>query len=89
MELAIDAELRALCAEVAAWMADEPAWRECESSDMFQSAHYCGGFEADEDAFTFSHYDDAGRERWFTLTPEDVGRVLDGQLAAVATREPR
>ena len=89
MELEIDAELRALCAEIAAWMASEPAWREQESSDMFQSVHYCGGWEADEEAFTFSHYDAAGRERWFNLTPEDVGRVLDGRLVAVAARAPQ
>jgi hypothetical protein len=88
MPLPIDAEMRALCAEILAWMRDEPEWRDEESSDMFQSGHYCGGWESDEDAFTFSHYDADGHEDWFNLTPADIEAAATGRLVSVEVRPP-
>lgn len=32
------------------------AWADRESDDMFQSQHFCGGFDADEAAFLFSYF---------------------------------
>ena len=88
MELPVDAELRALCAEIAEWMRTEPDWVEDESSDMFQSEHYCGGWEGPEDGFTFSHYDATRTERWFSLSPDEVRAAASGALATVDARDP-
>ena len=87
MPLPVDDELRELCGEIVAWMSNEPEWRDIEASDMFQSEHYCGGWEG-EDEFTFNYYDDENRELWFTLSPMEVEDVAKGRRSTVETREP-
>ena len=67
MQLPVDQEFRAICKQIIKEARTLAEWAEIESGDMFQSARYCGGFEADEGAFTFSHYDEDGREIWFTV----------------------
>jgi hypothetical protein len=47
-------------------------WREIESSDQFQSNHYCGGFESTEDEFTFSYFDENDKEFWFQINLDDI-----------------
>ena len=88
MQLTVDEEFRKLAEEIAAWMDTEPDWRECESDDMFQSEQYCGGYDADEEAFTFSHYDGGGEEWWFQLTPSQVIDAARGRLSTVDARQP-
>jgi len=51
-------------------------WREIESSDMFQSESFNGGFDATEDKFLFSYYDLDGKEYWFEFSLEEVGELL-------------
>ena len=81
-----DAELRGLCAEILAESLTEAEWAEHESDDMFQSDHYCGGFESEESAFCFSHYREDGSEWWFQLTLEQVGRVARGEAVQLDAR---
>ena len=59
-----------------------------ESSDLFQTEHCCGGYDADERAFCFSHYDADGKERWFQVTLSEVQEVFDGNLTSVPARDP-
>jgi hypothetical protein len=88
MALAVDEELRVLCVEIRDWMDTEPDWQEIEGSDMFESEHYSGGWEGEEDGFTFSHYDDDGEERWFSLSPAEIRDVANSRLRVIETREP-
>jgi len=88
MILTVDPELRALAAEIVAWMATEPRWPEYEGADFFQTTTYAGGYEALEAAFTFSYYAADGREWWFQLTPDEVGAAADGRLTSVKARTP-
>jgi hypothetical protein len=81
-----DAELRSLCAEIVAESLTEAEWAERESDDMFQSEHYCGGFESEESAFCFSHHRDDGSEWWFQLTLDEVARVADGDAIQLNAR---
>jgi|KBSMisStaDraftv2_1062788.scaffolds.fasta_scaffold1702452_1 hypothetical protein len=88
MQFPVDSELRALASEIVSWIASEAHWREFEGDDLFQSPNYCGGYEALEEAFTFSYYDSERREWWFQLTADEVQSVAEGQTAVVVTREP-
>ena len=65
MRFSIDAELRAICADILAEGLDEAGWAAVEADDAFQTARYVGGFDADEGAFCFSYYAPDGREFWF------------------------
>lgn len=42
-----------------------------ESSDMFQTKNFCGGFDAIENEFCFSYYND-DKEFWFQLSLNDI-----------------
>lgn len=86
--LTVDSELRTLCTSICEWMDGEEGWEEMESSDMFQSDHYCGGWEGEEEGFTFSYYDDEGDELWFSLSPSQVRDVSQDRLRTIETREP-
>jgi hypothetical protein len=87
MQKEIDEELYKICEEISSLRKSVEEWKEIESSDMFQSAHYYGGFEADEEAFWFSFYDEKNNEYYFRLTLEDVNSVLNRQLSSINIRE--
>ena len=62
-------------------------WAERESSDMFQSPHFSGGFDATEGEFLFSYFPDEGGEFWFGVTLDDVaGAARDRRLPALEMR---
>ena len=62
-------------------------WREIESSDMFQSEKYCGGFDSIEDKFTFSYYADKKQEFWFEITLEEIDKILKGEINNLEVRK--
>ncbi len=86
MEIEVGIELRQLCEEIVAEGKTVADWAEVESDDMFQSASFSGGFDADEMAFCFSHYDSERRESWFQLTLEEIGDVAAGRRNAISAR---
>lgn len=61
-------------------------WAEIESDDGFQSEHFVGGYDACENAFCFSYYDDGRREYWFQFTLDEARRLLDGAVDEIDTR---
>jgi hypothetical protein len=61
-------------------------WSLYESDDMFQSEHFCGGFDATENAFCFSYYDN-NNEYWFQIDLEEVKKITHGQLININIRE--
>jgi hypothetical protein len=66
----------------------ESEWAEVESCDMFQNGPYIGGFEAIENAFCFSFYDENGVEYWFQMTLEEIKSVADGSVKEVMVYPP-
>ena len=84
MKIAATQELLDICRHVLEEQKTIDEWAEIESDDMFQSEHFCGGFDATERAFCFSLYDDDnGREYWFQLTLDDVRMLAertDGEI---------
>ena len=59
-------------------------WAEIESDDMFQSGAYVGGYDATEQAFTFSFYGES--EYWFQLTLDEIRNVCGGQKLCVVVK---
>jgi len=53
-------------------------WREIESSDMFQTEHFCGGFDADESEFCFSYFAEDGSEYWFQISIVTAIEISNG-----------
>lgn len=51
-------------------------WIEIESSNMFQTNRYCGGYDADEMAFCFSYFTEDRSEYWFQFSLADVKQVM-------------
>jgi hypothetical protein len=79
-------EFRSLCREIVAENQTEEEWAEMESDDMFQSESYVGGYDADEEAFCFSHYAPDGEEYWFQVTLPEVQEVAAGGNPVVEVR---
>lgn len=86
MQLQVGDELVSLCAQIVQARRSLNQWREFESDDMFHNAHFCGGFDATEDAFCFSYYNPSGTEYWFQLTLPEVRQVVSGELNIVDAR---
>lgn len=62
-------------------------WGERESSDMFQSAHFSGGFDATEMEFLFSYFPAEGGEFWFGVSLDDVQAAAGSrELPSIAMR---
>ena len=80
MKHKIDPELLQICKEIQVEDKKLPEWSEIESGDWFQTEKYRGGFEAEEQAFTFSYYDKNGEEFWFQIEMDEVGKIVDGQI---------
>ena len=76
MKSNVDDEFNNICQQIVTEKFTPEQWREVESDDEFQSVHFCGGYDADEDAFCFSYYDVEGKEWWFHLTLPEVQKVL-------------
>ena len=87
MDHQIDDEFRSICQEIVAEDKTEDEWAEIESSDMFQTQKYCGGFEALEEEFCFSAYLTDG-EYWFQISLEQVQRIADGENVVLDLRRP-
>ena len=86
MKIPPDPEFVEICREIRADNLTVAEWREVESDDMFQSEHFCGGFEAIEDAFCFSYYSPDGQEYWFQITLEEAQRVAACELIMLDIR---
>lgn len=86
MQIIPDAEFLALCREILIGDHSDEEWADLESDDMFQTDSYCGGYDATEEAFTFSYYAPDGEEYWFQLTLAEVGALAAGQQVPIEAR---
>jgi hypothetical protein len=78
MEIKVNDEFRTISRRILDENKDEAQWAEIESDDMFQTESFVGGYDADEEAFCFSYYDETGKELWFQLTLDEIREVANG-----------
>ena len=83
----IDSEFIGICKKILEENLSAEEWEKISSCDMFQTEHYCGGFEGTEMEFTFSYFDENRTEFWFQLPLEDVVQVEQGDMTSVELRE--
>ena len=86
MELLVDSELKEICNLIESESITEEQWAEKESDDEFQTKNYCGGFDADEKAFCFSHYSNKKEEVWFQFTLKEASLIKTGKLIKLQAR---
>jgi len=79
MKLAVNEEFILICKQLLDKEKKETRWAEIESDDMFQSDSFVGGYDADEEAFCFSYYDEADKEYWFQVTLPQVVEIARGK----------
>lgn len=78
----ITPEFKEICKEIVSENLSETEWSAIESDDMFQSSSFEGGFDATENAFTFSFFTN-NKEYWFQLSLEEVQKIYGGQQLSV------
>lgn len=88
MALPVDDDLRTMCGQILREGKDAAGWSEIESDDFYQTDTIHGGFDALEQAFTFSYYLPTGEEHWFQLTLGEVAEVARGDRTTVDARVP-
>ncbi len=86
MKIVVDSELKEIVRALEAQSIPPAQWAVRESDDEFQSQHYCGGYDADEAAFCFSHFSSNGAEYWFQFTLEEARQINAGALSELAAR---
>ncbi|MBN1906327.1 MAG: hypothetical protein JW927_14645 [Deltaproteobacteria bacterium] len=87
-QLKVDDELLSICNKIHAEGKSDEEWAEIESCDMFQSPKYCGGYDATEQGFWFSYYDQNKKEWWFEITTESLNKIIKGELQYLDLYEP-
>ena len=55
---------------------------------MFQTDHYCGGFESLDQAFCFSYYDASENEFWFQVTLDEIAAIIAGAKQSLNLKRP-
>lgn len=78
VELTIMEEFQDICTQIVTENKSEQEWSEIESTDMFQTRSFLGGFDATDQVFSFSYFDEQKKEFWFYLTLEEVEEVAKG-----------
>ena len=87
MQIPANEELRQICQAITSKGLSAEQWAEIESSDMFQSTSFCGGFDADEQAFLFSWYADTQSEYWFQLSIAEAKGIASGDVPHIEGRQ--
>ncbi len=86
MQIPSNNELRSICQSVVAEGRSLEEWSEVESDDMFQSESFCGGYDADEQAFLFSWYANDKDEYWFQLSIGEAAEIANGGSPRIVGR---
>lgn len=84
MDIPIEDELIDICEEIIEQNKSEQQWAEIESGDMFQSAMFCGGFDADENKFCFSYFSSTGSEYWFQFGLSIAKRIASRSSVTIS-----
>jgi hypothetical protein len=86
MKLPVTPELESIFRKIVEENKSSDEWVQMESDDMFQSEHFCGGFDATERAFCFSLYRDDAKEYWFQLTLDEVHALFEHKSSEIEVR---
>jgi len=86
MKMLISEELKSIFYEINEENKSLSEWAEIESDDMFQTKNYCGGFDAIENAFCFSYYDENNKEYWFQLSLDEVAKAIKDEIKEIEIR---
>ncbi len=79
----IDLEYKKICNGIIKRNLSLSEWKEIESSDEFQTENYCGGFDATENEFCFSYYDDEKKEYWFQNSYSEIEQISSGKIKEI------
>jgi hypothetical protein len=88
MVIPIDDRLFTICGKIVDENLTEDEWSKVESDDIFQDAHYVGGFDGTESAFCFAYTDENNAEFWFQLTLSEVKDICAKRMSFVRVRPP-
>ena len=86
MKLTVDKELLGIFEEILNRNLTLTEWSEIESSDEFQTDNYCGGFDATENEFCFSHYDKDKTEYWLQKSLLEIRDIVNGKTTEFSLR---
>ncbi|WP_158850993.1 hypothetical protein [Algibacter sp. L1A34] len=86
MKLVVSEELLAIFKSISKRNLTLTEWREIESDDEFQTANYCGGFDATEDEFCFSFYDINKAQYWFQKSLKEIEEINSGKISEFQIR---
>jgi hypothetical protein len=86
MEFIVTEEFLSVCSQILKENKSEDEWSLIESDDMFQTENIVGGYDADENAFCFSYYDENRQEFWFQITLDEVGAIIQHEMTSVPIR---
>jgi len=86
MKLVVTLELLRIFREIENRNLTLVQWRGIESDDEWESPNYQGGFDATEDAFCFSYFDNVGREYWFQKSLDEVLEINRGVVTSIKIR---
>ena len=83
MIIYLNDEFKTICHEIVAEHKTEEDWKKLWCSDYFQTEHFCGGFDALENAFVFGYYADDGEQYSFLIKLNEIQDVLDGRITEI------
>ena len=84
MDIVLPTEFVQICREIQSQGLEPAQWAGIESDDMFQTASFCGGYDADEAAFCFSYFDQDGTEYWFQVSLDSISAIVSGSLLSLS-----
>ena len=63
------------------------------SSDIYQNANYCGGFEGELNdigggEFTFSKYENRVEVCWISIPGDEIRKIIEGQILTIKAYDP-
>lgn len=83
MNKKIDIEFKEICNRILRRNFSLQEWQEIESDDEFQTENYCGGFDATENEFCFSYYDNDKNEFWFQCSLSEIEQIVNGKITEI------
>ena len=85
MKYAIPEDLVLICHDILHENKTEAEWGKVESDDVFQTERFVGGFDAVEQEFCFSFYEQ-GTEYWVQVSLKQVRDIVDGSVNTINVR---
>ncbi len=88
MYFQIDESFIAICKQIQQEQKSLEEWASIESDDMFQYENIIGGFDATENEFCFSIFQDEN-EYWLQISLLQIPQILSGEITSIEVREKK